>query len=254
MRQGSSVALHSIAAAWVLSLAIDLFLHAGLLARLYAEPSPFLLPAEDAFRRIPLGYLTFLILTIGLFWLLRRLDVRGIAAGFRVAAIAGGTVWGALVLGLYSISTASVSLLAGWWVGQTVELAFAGAVLGAAANRVPLKRIWAVVGVAVVVLAAATVVLQTLGLAPAMKVVPSRLDGQQQQGDMAFLRLHTRPMVAGLTLYVGMSVIQAQSPMTLETLTVPPARLPNGCQLEVPAADAPTPTATPPRADESLRR
>lgn len=171
-RSGGSVALSSIAAAWVLSVAIDLFLHGGLLARLYVEPSPFLLPAEDAFRRIPLGYLAFLILTIGLFWLLRRLHVRGIRTGFRVGAVAGITVWGALVLGLYSISTASMSLLAGWWVGQTVELAFAGAVLGAAADRVSLKRVWAVVGIGVVILAAATVALQSLGLAPAMKVVP----------------------------------------------------------------------------------
>lgn len=169
---GSLVALSSMAAAWVLSVAIDLFLHAGLLARLYVEPSPFLLPAEDAFRRIPLGYLTFFMLTIGLFWLLRRLHVRGIRAGFRVGAVAGATVWGALVLGLYSISTASVSLLAGWWVGQTVELAFAGAVLGAAADRVPPKRIWAIVSLSFVVLAAATVALQSLGLAPAMKGVP----------------------------------------------------------------------------------
>jgi hypothetical protein len=169
---GRLVALSSIAAAWVLSVAIDLFLHAGLLARVYVEPSPFLLPAEDAFRRIPLGYLTFFILTIGLFWLLRRLNVRGIRAGFRLGAVVGATVWGALVLGLYSISTASLSLLVAWWVGQTAELAFAGAVLGAAADRVSLKRIWAVVSLVLVVLVAATVTLQSLGLAPAMKVVP----------------------------------------------------------------------------------
>src|SRR5690606_36135025 len=102
----------------------DLFLHGGLLARLYVGPSPFLLPADDAFRRIPFGYLTFLILTISL------------------------------------------------WAGQTVELALAGGVLGAAADRVPLKRICALVGVAVLVLAAATVGLQSAGLAPAMRVVP----------------------------------------------------------------------------------
>jgi len=170
-RSGGLVALSSIAAAWVLSVAIDLFLHAGLLARLYVQPSPFLLSAEDAFRRIPLGYLAFLILTIGLFWLLRRLDVRGIRAGFQWGAGAGAIIWGALALGLYSISTASVSLLTGWWIGQTVELAFAGAVLGSAADRVPLKRIWAIVGIGVVILFAATVALQSLGLAPAMKVV-----------------------------------------------------------------------------------
>lgn len=149
-----------------------MFLHGGLLARLYIEPSPFLLPAEDAFRRIPLGYLTFLILTICLFWLFRRLRVRGAAAGFRLGAVAGAVVWGALVLGLYSISTASPALLTGWWIGQSVELAFAGAVLGAVADGVSLKRVWAMVGVAVVVLAAATIALQSMGLAPAMKVVP----------------------------------------------------------------------------------
>lgn len=167
----SLAAVITVAAAWLLSVGIDLFLHGGLLARLYVEASPFLLPAEDAFRRIPLGYLTFLILTIGLFWLLRALRVRGVASGFRVGAVAGAVVWGALVLGLYSISTASPSLLIGWWIGQSVELAFAGAVMGAAADGVSLKRVWAIVGIAVVALAGATVALQSFGLAPAMKVV-----------------------------------------------------------------------------------
>lgn len=123
---GRSAAVLSMAAAWALSIGIDLFLHAGLLARLYVEPSPFLLPAQDAFRRIPLGYLTFLILTVGLFWLLRRLRIRGFTAGFRLAAVAGAVVWGAPVLGLYSISTANPGLLIGWWIGQTVELSVAG--------------------------------------------------------------------------------------------------------------------------------
>lgn len=165
-------AVSAIAAAWFLSLGIDMFLHGGLLARLYLGPSPFLLPAEDAFRRIPLGYLTFLILTVGLFWLVRRLQIRGFVAGFRLGAVAGVVVWGALVLGLYSISTASLSLLTGWWIGQTVELAFAGGVLGAVANGAPLRRVWTFVGAGVVVLVVATVALQSLGFAPAMKVIP----------------------------------------------------------------------------------
>lgn len=168
---GNSTAAQSIAAAWVLSLGIDLFLHGGLLAHIYVEPSPFLLPAEDAFRRIPLGYLTFLILTIALFWLLRRLRIQGFTAGFRLAAVAGAVIWGALVVGLYSISTAPASLLAGWWLGQTVELGFAGGVLGTVASGVPLRRVWLAVGVAVVALVAATVALQSSGLAPPMKVV-----------------------------------------------------------------------------------
>ena len=161
----------SVAAAWMLSVGFDLFLHGGVLAHVYLEPSPFLLPPEEAFRRIPLGYLAFLGLTLALFWLLRRLRIQGSVAGFRYGATAGAVVWGALIIGLFSISTATLPLLAGWWIGQTVELGLAGAVLGAAAAHVPLKRIWAIVAVSIVALVAVTVALQSFGLAPAMKVV-----------------------------------------------------------------------------------
>ena len=161
----------SVAAAWMLSLGFDLFLHGGLLARLYVEPHAFLLGPEKAFRRIPLGYLAFLVLTLALYWLLRRLGVRGARAGFRHGAASGAVVWGAFAAGLYSISTVTVPLLAGWWIGQTLELGLAGAVLGAAANGVPLKRIWAIVGTAVIAFFVVTIVLQSVGLAPPMKLV-----------------------------------------------------------------------------------
>jgi hypothetical protein len=160
-----------VAAGWVLSLGFDFLLHGGLLARLYVEPSPFLLGPEEAFGRIPLGYLAFLGLTFALFWLLRRLGVRGPIPGLRHGAAAGAVTWGAFGLGLYSISTAGVPLLAGWWIGQTLELGLAGAVLGAAADGVPLKRIWVIVVGVVIACVAGTIVLQSLGLAPAMKVV-----------------------------------------------------------------------------------
>ena len=53
----------TVLVAWFLSVGVDLFLHGGLLARLYSVPSGFVLPADQAFRRIPLGYLAFLVLT-----------------------------------------------------------------------------------------------------------------------------------------------------------------------------------------------
>jgi hypothetical protein len=139
------------------------------LATLYVKPSPFLLEPQDAFRRIPLGYLAFLILTIGLYWLFRKLDVRGLVNGFKLGATAGFVVWGAVVVGLYSISTIELSLAIGWWLGQTLELGFAGAVLGAAANGTPLKRIWILVGITILACVALTVVLQSIGWAPAMQ-------------------------------------------------------------------------------------
>lgn len=162
--------LPSVAAAWVLSLGFDLFLHGGLLARLYVEPSPFLLRPEDAFRRIPLGYLGFLVLTCALYWLLRRLGIRGAVAGLQHGVAAGAVVWGAFALGLYSISTITVAMLAGWWVGQTIELGLAGAVLGAAASGVPLRRIWALVAIVVIGCMVVTVVLQSVGFAPAARI------------------------------------------------------------------------------------
>jgi hypothetical protein len=168
---GFSRMANAVLAAWVLSLGFDGFLHGGLLARLYAEPSPFLLGAEDAFRRIPLGYFSLLILTVALCWFLHRLEIRGAVTGLRYGSAAGAVVCGAFLVGLYSVSTAAAPLLAGWWVGQTAELGLAGAVLGAAANGVPLKRIWAVVVGAVVTCVAGAIILQSFGMAPPMKIV-----------------------------------------------------------------------------------
>lgn len=56
-------------------IGVDFFLHAGLLAPLYDWDSPFLLRPDEAFTRIPIGYLGFLVLAIGLAWLLTRLEV-----------------------------------------------------------------------------------------------------------------------------------------------------------------------------------
>jgi hypothetical protein len=162
-----------VGAAWVLSLAFDVFLHGGLLARLYARPSQALLPAETAFARIPLGYAAFLALTLALWWLLRRLEVRSALGGARVGLLGGLLLWGAWSLGLYSITRLEWDLLTGWWIGQSGELALAGAVLGAANAGSPRGKLFMKVAVAVAIaaLVAATVVLQVLGLAPPMKTV-----------------------------------------------------------------------------------
>lgn len=170
-RRGFERAISAILAAWVLSLAFDFLLHAGLLAKLYADPGPFLLPPEDALRRIPLGYLSFLILTAGLYWLLVRLDIRGTYPGIRYGLGVGGVVWGAFAIGLYSISTAPTGLLTGWWSGQTIELGLAGAVLGSVFDGQSLPRIWLVVVLATIICIVVTVGLQTLGLAPQMAPV-----------------------------------------------------------------------------------
>lgn len=114
----------------VAAVSVDFLLHAGLLADLYERESDFLLPLQSAFNRIPLGYGAFTILTGYLVWLITRLDRRSIAGGAMTGLGFGVVVWGALVLGLLSISTIELDLALAWWLGQSAELAISGSVAG----------------------------------------------------------------------------------------------------------------------------
>ena len=159
--------------AWVAMIGVDLFLHAGVLAPLYDWDSPFLLSPTDAFVRIPAGYLAFGILAAAIVWLLPRLGVRDARSGATVAGLAGAVLWGGLVLGLWSISTADPALLAAWWVGQSAELAIGGAVIGALISGTPVRTMARRVAGIVVIGLVIAVVLQSIGYAPA----PIRLNG-----------------------------------------------------------------------------
>ncbi len=155
---------------WLSMLAVDFFLHGGLLASLYVKQSPFLLSPLDAFRRIPLGYLSFLLLAGLLLWLMVKLGIRGWRQGLVFGLQLGALVWGALALGLLSISTAELSLLLGWFLGQTVEMGLAGAVTGSGLEGQRLRVLFVRVLALVVLLVVVTIVLQSAGLAPAGSV------------------------------------------------------------------------------------
>ncbi len=155
---------------WLSMLGIDLLLHGGLLAKFYVEPSPFLLPPQMAFRYIPLGYLSFLILAILLVWLMVKLDVRGSRVGFLFGLKLGALVWGSTVIGLMSISTAEWGLLFGWFCGQTLELATAGLFAGLGLGGMRLSRLFLIILGFVIVMFVVTVVLQSTGFAPTIRV------------------------------------------------------------------------------------
>lgn len=63
--------------AWLSMIGFDFLLHAGILAPLYANPHPFLLPPEKAFALIPVGYASFLLVVILVVWLMVRLGIQG---------------------------------------------------------------------------------------------------------------------------------------------------------------------------------
>jgi len=82
----------------------------------------------------------------------------------------GALIWGALVLGLMSISTASAGLLAGWFVGQTIELGVAGAFAGGALGGARLTRLFMTVIALIFFSILITIALQSLGLAPSVRM------------------------------------------------------------------------------------
>jgi hypothetical protein len=125
--------------AFLAVIGFDLFLHAGLLSPLYAQPTPFLLEPLTAFRRIPLGYAAFALLIVLVEWLMVRLDIQGVREGGLFGIQVGALIWLSLALGLASITTARPALLIGWAVGQLLELGLAGAVVGAGLNASSLR-------------------------------------------------------------------------------------------------------------------
>jgi len=157
----------TIVLSWLAMIGVDFFLHAGLLAPLYDWDSPFLLRPDEAFVRIPIGDLGFLLPAVGLAWLLTRLEVARGRDGALIAGALGAVAWGSVVLGLWSISTADPALLVGWWIGQTIELAVGGHVIGSILGGVRLRTEAWRVGLALAVGAGSAVALQTIGYATA---------------------------------------------------------------------------------------
>lgn len=148
---------------WVAMMGVDFFLHGGIFAALYVQNSPFLLPAMDAFLRIPFGYLAILATAGLLVWIVGQTSARGWRKGL-VTGLALGAVMGAsFTLGLYSISTASPQLLAAWFAAQVLEMGTAGVVIGQGLAMDKLRSLTLAVIFEVVFLVLVTIVLQNVG-------------------------------------------------------------------------------------------
>jgi hypothetical protein len=148
---------------WLAMLGVDFFLHGGLLAKLYAQPSPFLLPPLDAFKRIPLGYLAALLLAGLLLWLMVRLGLsgwrQGLSFGLRLGALMGASG----MLGLLSISTADLSLVMAWLLSQILQMGLAGAVTGSGLTGLRPRTLFLRVMALVLSLAVITIIIQSVG-------------------------------------------------------------------------------------------
>jgi hypothetical protein len=148
---------------WIALIGVDFLLHGGVFAAIYEQDSPFLLAAEEAFRRIPFGYAALLI-TVGLLvWIIGRTQVRGWRKGLALGLALGLVMAASSTLGLYSISTASPEFLAAFFTAQVVEIGIAGAIIGHGLLVQSLRRLTLAVIAGFVLLFAATILIQNTG-------------------------------------------------------------------------------------------
>jgi hypothetical protein len=148
--------------AWIAFLAIDVLVHGGLLADWYARGSPALLTLAEAFARIPLGYLSFLLLVVLIVWLGSRLDVLGAAQGLILGISVGSLLAAAHGLALVSITTIDPALILWWSVAEAIELTVVGGIVGHALASDSLWRLGALIAIGVLASLAVTVALQNL--------------------------------------------------------------------------------------------
>ena len=149
-------------------LGFDFFLHGGLLARFYFAEDSFILSPLEAFRRIPIGYLGFLLLAIFLVWVLPFFKPDNWKQAFWLCIKLGTILWGGFLLGLISISSISLNLAFAWFLGQTIELGIGGVVVAMASEGPSLRRITLIVVSFVILAIAATIVLQSTGVVPTL--------------------------------------------------------------------------------------
>ena len=159
-----------VLASWLVMAALDLLLNAGLFAKLWFEPSPFLLPPEDLFRRLPLGYAAFLAQAVAYVWLTIRMGARNWRQGGLFGLKLGAILSIAFVLGLRSGTTASwTMLLVAWLIGGTILTTGACFMAGLASERgekrALLSALLCFVAALVVI-----VLLQSFGLAPTRRM------------------------------------------------------------------------------------
>jgi hypothetical protein len=151
---------------WLAMLGLDFLLNGAVFAGMYQGDGAFILAPAEAFRRIPLGYLAFLILAIGIVEIAYRLRVVRIADGIRLGLLIGGVfgaIWG---LSLYSIATLGAQLALAFAV-IWLSLAVLGSAVGAAGLAgTSLRGLVLRVGAFDLLCAVIVIGLQSFGVVP----------------------------------------------------------------------------------------
>jgi hypothetical protein len=155
---------------WLVMLGLDFLLNGALFARLYQGDGAVMLAPTEAFRRIPFGYLAFLILAIGVVELAYRLRVTRLADGVRLGLLIGVVLAATWSLGLYSIANISAEValaFGGIWLALVV---LACGVAATGLRQPSLRGIALRAGAFDVVCIAIVIALQSFGVVPTVKI------------------------------------------------------------------------------------
>jgi hypothetical protein len=154
---------------WLSQIIFDFFQHAGLFAKLWIESRAAFLPPEELFKRIPLGYLSFLITSSMLVWLMVRLGISGWKQGALFGLKLGAFLSCSYVLGAASGFPIKPALLVAILFGSTAQSAITAGVVGSGVSGAHLGRLSLKLVAFLFLVLIAYFLLQSLGLAPPMQ-------------------------------------------------------------------------------------
>jgi hypothetical protein len=154
---------------WFSQIIFDFFQHAGLFARLWIESRAAFLPPEELFKRIPLGYLSFLITSSMLVWLMVRLGISGWKQGALFGLKLGAFLSCSFVVGMASGFPIKPALLIAILFGGWAQAAIAAGVIGSGVGGARLGRLLLKLVAFLILVLIAYFLLQSLGLAPPMQ-------------------------------------------------------------------------------------
>jgi hypothetical protein len=151
-------------AAWIMFLAIDFLLHAGILAEWWKATGSYWLSPDALFRMIPYAYVSFAIYCLVLTWLYVRIhgDERTFGAALRFGSVAGLVFGISTILANYSLFPMPASALLVWPASFVIESTVACAAARWVLNA---ERPWKRVGLVfleAIILIIVSVVLQNL--------------------------------------------------------------------------------------------
>ena len=147
--------------AWISSIAVDFFLNGGVFASYFSSGDSFIVSTSEAFVRIPLGYISLLLLVLVLAFLVYWKSGLTVYGGVKMSVAYGVVVASSTVLGLWSITVAPTEFLLIWFVDQVLELSVAGTILSIS-RAAPSRRITRDVAIGVAVLFVGGIALQNL--------------------------------------------------------------------------------------------